>query len=466
MRVCFLGHQGWGFQAGDAIVLLDPLEKAMGNGSCRLPVWPPRTLLFDAMPSIGGVIISHEHSDHFDLETLVHLPFRGPVHIPDLAADSMRQALMDLGFHIVLMHPYVPFEVSGVTVTPLGMVQNPLEPDVYGLLITASGGQSFLTTIDGIPEPRLASWLQDHCPCRTLDNYTNNEVELLPYLSNHPRGTWAPMGNAVRRLIEFTDEFHPHKLAISGQGWSFPPDRGQLNHEFFAVTNEALARAGETIFPALAWYVPKPGWVLDLERSEELPAAPFVLPGSPLDRSFAPVTHPGTVPPWTSKAFVDEGGVQKVLRFIEDDYGQLLGSHAPQLLAGLHALGSALKGSPEATLFLRIREGEGNHDFRLDRGRLRFEQVDAPDDPSTRFALGIEIWMSDLLALIEGQEEAFLIYESSVRWWSHFPELFSDPICIETFAPFAPRYRPANYLASYRTRLEAGFAMGGQPCLH
>lgn len=460
MKICFLGHQGWGFLEGETTVLLDPLEKAMGNGLRRLPVWPPRTLLFEQMPPIAGVILSHEHSDHFDLVTLVHLPFRGAIHIPDLAAGSMRQALEDLGFTPVLMHPYVPFEIAGVAYTPLGLARNPLEPDVYGLLVSEGPEQSFLTTIDGLPDARLGSWLEGHCPGRTLDNYTNNEVELLPHLSNQAGGNPSFHGDAVRRLIDFVEEFRPSRVAISGQGWCFPPDRDIFNHGFFAVTNDLLARAGGVIFPGLDWHVPQPGWVMDLMAPGSIAQASFVLPGAPIDRTYISPSIAGGTTPWTGRPSLEAEEMRRVMGFVQDEFGPLLGAHAPQLLTGLHELASILPGAPGATLFLRMLNGGAVHDFRFDRGRFTFDPVADPGDPYTDYAVGVEMWASDLLALIDGREEAFLIYESSVRWWTHYPQLFREPICIEVFTPFAPRFRPASYLASYRKRMELELTQG------
>ena len=67
--------------------------------------------------------------------------------------------------------------------------------------------------------------------------------------------------------------------------------------------------------------------------------------------------------------------------------------------------------------------------------------------------MGMEMWASDLLSLIDADEEAFLVYESSVRHWNNAPTLLSSAIPVEAFAWFAPRYRPREYLASYRRRL-------------
>jgi hypothetical protein len=98
MLITFLGHQGWAFGDQDGIVLLDPLLQSMNAGPVDLPVWPPRRLDFAAMPRIKGLVISHEHPDHFDIETLLNLPYRGDVWIPDLSTSALATCLRELGF--------------------------------------------------------------------------------------------------------------------------------------------------------------------------------------------------------------------------------------------------------------------------------------------------------------------------------------------------------------------------------
>src|SRR5882757_5043476 len=178
MRITFLGHQGWQVENNKGrSFLLDPILEEIGNGAARLPVWPQRRLDFTKMAPIEAVIISHEHADHFSLETLNALPKRCPVYVSDLASFAMLSAIQDLGFLVQRFKPLETFAINGIKITALPALYNKLEPDVYALLLQDDSDASFLTAIDTVAHPDIFGWLAQHCPQRTLDNLTNNFVE-------------------------------------------------------------------------------------------------------------------------------------------------------------------------------------------------------------------------------------------------------------------------------------------------
>jgi L-ascorbate metabolism protein UlaG (beta-lactamase superfamily) len=74
MKITLLGHQGWRFTNGGRSFLLDPILEEIGNGRERLPVWPARRLDLAKLGPIDAVVVSHEHNDHFSLDTLAALP--------------------------------------------------------------------------------------------------------------------------------------------------------------------------------------------------------------------------------------------------------------------------------------------------------------------------------------------------------------------------------------------------------
>ena len=100
MKITFLGHQGWRFERGGRTVLLDPIREEIGNGRVGLPVWPARRLDFRKLGPLEAVIVSHEHADHFSLDTLAALPARCPIYISDLSSAAMASAIAELGFPV------------------------------------------------------------------------------------------------------------------------------------------------------------------------------------------------------------------------------------------------------------------------------------------------------------------------------------------------------------------------------
>lgn len=454
MQLTFLGHQGWAFQTTTTFVLLDPLEQEMGNGARRLPVWPKRRVDLEALPPVSGLVISHEHSDHFDLSTLYRLPYRGVVYIPELASAAMRGALTDLGFTPREMKPFERFEIGGLRFTPLGLAANPLELEVQGLLVTdASDNQSsFLTLIDGVPDEGLFRWLASNCPKRSIDNFTNNFVEPRPQLSNINTPTELSYGKLVAELIQFVERFRPKRVLLSGQGWCYTAEQDYLNHELFAVDNDMLLRAGELLYPSIEWLHPAPGTTLSAS-TEGLSEAPFVRRSTQTQKKFNGARR-GRVEPWSGARTLSVNKLESVLTFVRNEFGALVDLHSPRLMQGLHTLRLQQGSSLEPTLFLRVRNGSDIADYKFDPGLRKFVVVDCLGNPAAQYSVGCEVWATDLLSLIEGEEEAFFVYETAVRRWCHYPELLGEPVCIEIFSAFSPRYRSSQYLRAYRARLK------------
>ena len=454
MLVTFLGHQGWAFESEESFILLDPIKRKMGNGNVRLPVWPNRNLDFDLLPDIDGLILSHEHSDHFDLETLIKLPFRGDVFVSDLSSCSMRNTLISLGFNIKTMHPYQVFNINNISFTPLGMLDEPLEYGVYGLLVEDNNGHSFLTTIDGVPHPSMNDWLYQNCPTRNLDNYTNNFVETLPYLSNVKGNPEHSFGQAVSRLIDYVEEFKPSNICFSGQGWSFPESHKELNSEFFSVTNKMLLDATNLLFPFISASNSKPGQVYDLGNLNNYSYANYVHTEQVTARRYEPNENLKKPLPWSRNNALEESKLNAVVQFIISEFAILLDKHAPKIMHGLYELSTAQCDSYDPHILLRVLNSGQNLDFVLDHGQLRFVPIKMTTNPGLTYCAGIEVWASDFYSIINGDDEAYLIYESSVRRWCHFPDLLGEPICIEFFSPFTPRHRPFFYQMAYEKRMK------------
>lgn len=450
-ELTFLGHQGWAVETEMGAVLIDPLEEAMGNGACRLPVWPERRLNFNKLGTITELVISHEHSDHFDLETIWRLPYRGTVHIPDLSSDAMEAALAQMGFSVRRMRRFEEVELSGgLRLMPLPIVENIFERDVYGMLVH-SGEWSFLTLVDGLLAPDSMTWLAANCPCRTIDNYTNNATEMLPHLHGGSSCAAFALGRATLALIEYVEQIRPLKVVISGQGWCFSAPHEQLNRMFFPVASEALARIGQQLYPFIQWTVGLPGQKFAADMS--IVTANYIESKSSRERVYdANVEWVGPTMPWTGDVRLSPEALDDLIGFITGEFSDILAVHAEGLLEGvMRARGrdSAIR----PVIGLRLLDESGARHF-VNAG-FGF----TPDFSTGNFrmtsAVGIEIWASDLLCLAKGEDEAFLVYESSVRRWNNIEDVYELPVVIELFAGLCPQMRTKTYAAAYASRLEA-----------
>lgn len=183
MIVTYLGHQGWSFESEAGLVLLDPVFRTIGNAGVQLPIWPDREINPGALGPIASVVLSHEHSDHFDIDTLYRIPWRGEIHVSDRSSRSLMTVLSDMGYAVRRMRPFQVLSFAGLRLTVLPLEWSLLEPDSYGFLAQGDDGTSFFTSVDGAPHEQTIAWLQRNCPDRSVDNFTNNYLEPLPELT-------------------------------------------------------------------------------------------------------------------------------------------------------------------------------------------------------------------------------------------------------------------------------------------
>lgn len=461
MQITFLGHQGWHFEQEGRGFLLDPILEHMGNGATRLPVWPRRRLDLAKFEPLDAVIISHEHADHFSLETLAALPRRIRILVPDLASSAMTSAIAELGFSVERFRALSSFTIGAIRVTALPGLYNTLEPDAYALLMQDATGASFLTAIDTVAHPDVCAWLAQHCPNRTLDNLTNNFVESRAALINEPGSHTRSRAVVAGNMLEFVDRFLPRRAVISGQGWSFEGAQRDFNHCFFSVDNRWLTAAATTLAPHVEWFEGTPGlrFVLHGDRLQAGQSTRVTVTERQ-DREFRPASVSRAEPfrPWTGQREIPPERLRAVKTFLTERYGQILGAHAPRLMEKLYYLKCTGLDAAAPTLAVVLRNAAARHTFEFDYGHLTFREVPSTD---RSWAAGFEIWASDLELLLEAREEVFLVYESAVRPWSLVSDGFEPAALIECFMWFTPRFRPQEFLAFYRTQialLDAGRA--------
>ena len=171
-------------------------------------------------------------------------------------------------------------------------------------------------------------------------------------------------------------------------------------------------------------------------------------------REFDPDALRGVEPfaPWTQVRQLPAERFAAVCAFIEQRYGQILGAYAPKLMERLYYLQCQGAQDSAPRFAVRVRNGASQRLFELDYGHLAFRELRHTQTSPAPVA-GIEIWAADLELLIAAGEEAFTIYESAVRPWSHAPQAIDPSSLIECFMWFTPRFRPDAYLDAYRQEI-------------
>ena len=93
MKVTLLGHQSWMITYNKTNVLIDPvLYEGFGSQDDNsIEIYPPRKIEFENIPKIDAIILSHEHSDHFHIPTL--LKFK---KVPIIVSSIMVNCVLDV----------------------------------------------------------------------------------------------------------------------------------------------------------------------------------------------------------------------------------------------------------------------------------------------------------------------------------------------------------------------------------
>jgi hypothetical protein len=299
----------------------------------------------------------------------------------------------------------------------------------------------------------VLGWLARHCPVRTLDNLTNNFIEPRQPLVEDARAYTKSRSVVAGSMLEFVQKFAPRRAVVSGQGWCFTGPKAKLNHSFFSVDNHWLTAAARDLAPQVEWFEGLPGMRFALTRDEvAVDQAPEIELLQAPSRAFDPssVREPDPFPAWSGTRTVASDRLHKVRDFIVDDFGRILGAHAPNLMQRLYYLKFQDKGRVAPTFGMTVRNANMRYAYQLDYGHLTFAEVDPAAPPA---AVGVEIWASDFELLLGAEEDAFIVMESAVRTWSRAPELIDGPMLLETFLWFTPRFRPHEFLRFYRARL-------------
>ncbi|MEU9252698.1 MBL fold metallo-hydrolase [Streptomyces sp. NPDC048270] len=160
VRMRYLNHATVLIETGDTSVLLDPVIGYTDDG------FEQHYTLEDLPRHIDTVVISHFHSDHFSLETLLQLRTRiGTIVVPrasggSLCDPSLKSMLQALGFpHVKELAELETHRVAdGVEVTALPFVGEHADLDIRTKMVplVQAGGRRLLFATDITPlEPAL-----------------------------------------------------------------------------------------------------------------------------------------------------------------------------------------------------------------------------------------------------------------------------------------------------------------------
>ncbi|MEC9325682.1 MAG: MBL fold metallo-hydrolase [Actinomycetota bacterium] len=159
MRITVLGHASLLFQTASERILLDPVLRTSSLLGSVVHQYP-RELEVQAMPAPTMLVLTHEHYDHFDPETLRLLPKDVPVVIPP--DPKMEVQLRHLGFgEVTTLDAWASTTHGSVRLTATPSVADVTE---FGLIVEAPGATFWHMSDAEPPSGASAKIVSDFAP--------------------------------------------------------------------------------------------------------------------------------------------------------------------------------------------------------------------------------------------------------------------------------------------------------------
>jgi hypothetical protein len=440
--VTALGHQGWLVGNGRTHVLVDPILTPRFS---RMPataatVYPPRWLDLLGFPPIDAVLVTHEHPDHLDFASLQLVHPRTPVYMSAHTSRAAKRVVASIGLEVRELAPGIQAHVGQLSVLPFApppiAEAGSNEVDVVPLLIRDRDGHgSFFTSVDLFAHRELVDAVRGHLDRPGVWADANSGYDRSLHDDNVKRSPRAMRGTAERFVKRYLRLFagwgHPEIVLVTENGLTLGTDLAPLNDHVFEVANDELIAAARELLPGHELRAALPGITAELvdgELASVRASLPYLATeersrwpahgGAPLDDSIRHEFSPGT-------------GRRSLGHDERRRLEQALGELARFLFAratfrGLYRLtaGRDHDVSLRPTAALVLRDGDSKQVWEYSPVDASFVLVEPGDAPS-RYVAGVELWASDLLAVLTFDACPADLFHFGRKWiWNAAPGVF------------------------------------------
>src|SRR5262245_57013323 len=402
----FLGHQGWLFQSKTSCFLVDPLlYEEFGNvQALDYRVHPPRVFTFETFPRIDGVVLTHEHDDHFDIPSLARLERTIPIFLSSHSSIAARQILKEMGFTV---HPLVPgqkVQFGDLELTPFCgdhvRVNSSDEWDTLPFFVRHLGGSgNFFSMVDITLTEQHLQWARARDSRPVLVAWTNNALDwshMTDFLEqkNATQDCFIKMG-VDHKLITGSWGTPAATLMCAG-GFTFDGDRAWLNQRVFCVDNAVVCQQMSRLYPKEQFHVTRPGQTFLMEGHrlkrvfEDTPFLTTAPPETWPARGSIAAKGDGTpdYAPATGRREMQNGDNELLEQRLQEFAGALVGG---TIFKGLHSLlhDQATDRNPTFALALRD-EGDERRVYEYVPTACAF--VRGASNPEAIYLAGMECW--------------------------------------------------------------------------
>ena len=261
MKVTLLGHASIFVETADCRILMDPV---FGDTFCEgLNVTCPQREVFpENLPEFDFLVISHQHLDHFDVNTLVNLPKDVDVLVPP--DPLILKTLKALGYHCV--YPLKEFDKVRCGDTTLMTTRSEVRVPEFGLVVADPSGV-FWNTVDTYFAPPTIQKVRESFP--TIDFLLATWHISMETLYQNNRGVVFPY-QLYGKLFKLFQLIQPRALAPGASGWKYIDHAAWQNQTVFPVTRERFCHDVKQAFPEVddRVFTFNPGDIISFDQSE------------------------------------------------------------------------------------------------------------------------------------------------------------------------------------------------------
>ncbi|MDZ8106196.1 MAG: MBL fold metallo-hydrolase [Nostoc sp. DedQUE12a] len=261
MQIHLLGHASLFVETQDCKILMDPV---LWDSHCEgiEDICPKRQILHDQIPEFDILIISHQHTDHFDIRSLANLPKHVDVLIPK--DKFIETCLQKLGYR----HIYALKDFNEVRIGSTRLIATRSENRVpeYGMVFADSDGV-FWNQVDSVVNAQTISTVKSRYP--QIDFLLAGWQPMLETQYQENQNICFPYSN-YSGLIKLIGLIAPKSIAPGANGFKFINGSSWLNNIVFPVTREQFCHDVQQAYPNIKGRVFPfdPGDVITLNKGE------------------------------------------------------------------------------------------------------------------------------------------------------------------------------------------------------
>ncbi len=261
MQIHLIGHASLFVETQDCKVLMDPV---LWDSHCEdiEDICPKREVILDRLPEFDTLVISHQHTDHFDIRSLAYLPKHVDVLIP--RDKCLESCLRKLGYQqIYFLGDWTEVRIGS---TRLLTTRSENRVPEFGMVFADNDGV-FWNQVDSVVSPETVGKVKSRYP--QIDFLLAGWQPMLETQYQHHQSTSFPYSD-YGQLLKLVNLVQPHAIAPGANGFKFINGSSWLNQIVFPVTREQFCRDVQQTCPEIAKQVFafNPGDIVTIQQGE------------------------------------------------------------------------------------------------------------------------------------------------------------------------------------------------------